>query len=182
MFKQVKVLLAVVAISAIGMPALAAPQSPSATVRLVNAGVSEQTITTIVNLQVELGIDQQRFNREFFAIALEVTDMVRAGFTEAQVVTVLRETMTANPRLGEVTTITSALIDMVKVGISKAEAMALMREAIKANPNLETVGKVLTNAINRKEAEKERANQHNQGSRDDQKQDDKDDDDDDDDD
>jgi hypothetical protein len=100
---------------------------PADFVDLIEAGVSENTIKSIIGLGKELGIEQELFLEEFDTIASAVEDMDEAGITANATTELIREAMRVDPSLEEVATITAAMIDLHEAGATQENIMAVFR-------------------------------------------------------
>jgi len=100
---------------------------PAAYADLIEAGVSNDSIKSIIELGTEPGIEQELFLKEFDTIASAMIDMVEAGITEADALAVIKEAMKADPSLEEVATITAAIVDMHEAGLTPAHSLALVK-------------------------------------------------------
>ncbi|MFW0858572.1 MAG: hypothetical protein AAGB97_00030 [Dehalococcoidia bacterium] len=86
---------------------------PAAYTDLIEAGLSEDSITSIIGLGNELDIEQELFLEEFDTIASAMIDMAETGITGDAAMAMIREAMKADPSLEEVAIIIAAEIDLV---------------------------------------------------------------------
>jgi len=101
----------------------------------LEAEVGPAAATQILDMQTELGLDPALFKEELSTIAASFTDMVEAGITVENALSILRSSLAADPTLEELTTITAAMIDLHEVGASQDDIMAtftLLEEQIAA--------------------------------------------------
>ncbi|MBT9162822.1 MAG: hypothetical protein DDT27_01387 [Dehalococcoidia bacterium] len=99
---------------------------PADYIDLIEAGVSADSIKSIIGLGKELHIEQELFLEEFDTTASAMIDMVEAGITEEAAVALLKAALKADPSLEEVTTITAGIVDMHEAGLNPEQVLALL--------------------------------------------------------
>lgn len=99
---------------------------PSAYAELIEENVTPETVSRILSLKNEQNIEPAIYKKEFHTIVSSLSDMIEAGMSETSALSVLTESIKADPSLEELTTITAAVVDMHKAGISSDSALKLL--------------------------------------------------------
>ncbi|HSW35870.1 MAG TPA: hypothetical protein VLH18_04620 [Candidatus Limnocylindrales bacterium] len=113
---------------------------PSQYTRLLDAGVSANTLGTLFKVGEELEVEKTEFADYFGTIAELVAAMVDAGMREQAAVGMIREMLAMGMGIDELEAAVERLLDIIDGGVSPARAIVEIRRMIESGRGFEENG------------------------------------------